>query len=117
MKAHLVQKDVRNADLTPFLDRAREAGVGLVCFGELATSGCLYEPRVVAALEDHLEMFRPYDFRVMVGLPLKTEDGLRNTYLYYYRGEHRQYHKINLFPPMNEPEIYRPGAEPGIWET
>jgi len=117
LKAHLVQKDIRNADLTPFLDRAREAGAGLICFGELATSGCLYEPREVEALEHHLERFRPYDLRIMVGLPMKTVDGLRNSYLYYHRGQYQQYHKINLFPPMNEPDTFSPGTEAGVWET
>ncbi|MCP4684646.1 MAG: hypothetical protein GY867_04270 [bacterium] len=117
MKAHLVQKETGNEDLGPFLDRAQEAGAGLVCFGELATSGCLYEPREVATLESHLERFRMYDLRIMVGLPLKTDEGLRNTYLYYHKGAHQLYHKINLFPPMNEPGIYAPGQHPGIWET
>jgi len=117
LKAHLVQKDVRNKDLTPFLERAREAGVELVCFGELATSGCLYEPRDVESLERYLKIFERYDFRIMAGLPLKVEQGLRNTYLYYHHGEYQQYYKTKLFPPMNEPDIYVPGSKPGVWKT
>lgn len=117
MKAHLVQKDIGNTDLTPFLERAREAGAGLVCFGELAASGCLYTRREVEPLATYLELFGKYDIRVMCGLPVKTEQGLRNTYLYHHRGKTQRYFKINLFGPMNEPDTYRAGSEPGVWET
>jgi predicted amidohydrolase len=117
LKTHLVQKDVRNADLAPILDRALEAGAGLVCFNELATSGCLYGPREVASLEDHLSLLRKYDLRMMVGLPLKTDEGLCNTYLYYHRGKFQLYLKTKLFPLMNEPETFLPGSKPGVWSA
>ena len=36
----------------------------------------------------------------------------------YYSGGHWQvYHKINLFEPMNEPKVYLPGDEPGVFDT
>lgn len=53
----------------------------------------------------------------MVGLPLKTDQGLRNTYLYYRKGEYQTYFKGKLFPPMNEPDTFVAGTSPGVWET
>ena len=117
MKAHIVQKDVNNRDLKPFLESAREAGTELLCFGELATSGCRYEASPVEPLDKWLELFRPYEFRIMVGLPLDRGARVTNTYLYYHKGECQFYDKINLFTPMNEDVIYRPGTTPGTFRT
>lgn len=123
MKVHVVQKDTNNGDLKPFLQSAGEAGADLVCFGELATSGALYEPREIDTLEDTLAQFEPYDFRIMTGLPLampavrSDNDKLHNIYMYYHRGEYQFYHKINLFPGMNETVVYQAGSEPGIFQT
>ena len=61
--------------------------------------------------------FAPYPFAVITGLPVSTEAGLRNSLLYYHRGECQFYYKINLFPGMNEPAVYKAGTEPGIWQT
>jgi len=117
MKLAIVQKSISKTDLRPYLDLARDMKAELVCFGELATTGCLYEPREVPPPETVLDLLAPYDFRAMVGLPYATENGLYNTYLYYHRGWSRMYHKINLFPPFNEPEIFTAGPVPGVWET
>jgi predicted amidohydrolase len=117
VKSLIVQKDITDLDLTRHLDAAVEKGAGLVCFGELATTGCLYTRREVPPLEEVLRSFEPYDLRIMVGLPLISAGHLRNSYLYYHRGAYETYHKINLFPPFGEPDLYQPGREPGLWET
>ena len=117
MKAHVIQKDTNNGDLSPFLKSAAEANVDLICFGELATSGALYTAREVDTLEDVLAQFEPFDFRIMIGLPLAMNGMLHNVYMYYHRGEYQFYHKINLFPGMNETEVYQAGREPGVFST
>jgi predicted amidohydrolase len=117
MKARLVQKDCNTVSLRPFLERAARDGVELLCFGELAASGCLYQTRETPPLEEVLEQLRPYDFRVMLGLPYDSPQGKRNAYVYAHRGEYQVYHKVNLFPAMNEDRVYRPGETPGIFET
>lgn len=117
MKVRLVQKHVSNSDLRSFLEDADRDTVDLICFGELATSGCLYEPRPVPSLEEVLSWFEPYDFRIMTGLPYHTKEGLRNAYMYYHRGAHKMYYKVNLFPPMNEPDVYVPGTDVPVWNT
>ncbi len=117
MKIHLVQKRIDNTNLTPFLEGAKAAGADLICFGEMATTGCIYEPREVESLDVVLDQLKPYDFAVMVGMPYITEQGAYNSYLYCHNGEHKLYHKINLFPPFGEPQLFLPGTEPGIWET
>ncbi len=117
MRVHLVQKSVSQTDLTPYLAEAQRAGADLVCFGELATTGCLYAPEELPDLKTSLRLFESCDLRVMVGLAYQQGDQRRNAYVYYYRGEYLLYHKINLFPPMNEPAIFVPGDKPGIWPT
>jgi omega-amidase len=117
VKVYLIQKDVNNRDLASFLDRASASGADVVCFGELATSGCLYEPREIEPLEHWLELFGKYDLHIMVGLPQQHGRSLVNTYIYYHAGEVQTYEKINLFPPMNENRVYRPGTEPGVFDT
>ena len=53
----------------------------------------------------------------MIGTAINNSDGLRNAYLYVRHGMVQVYNKINLFPGMNEPQVYQPGLEPGLWET
>jgi len=123
MKIHVVQKNINNSQIEPFLDDARAKNVDLICFGELATSGAVYEPREVESLDSLLTRLRPYDISIMIGLPLKTSDCMRNTYMYYdgknfNSGDKPQfYNKIKLFPDMNEPEVYKAGENPGLFET
>ncbi|UCC44252.1 MAG: hypothetical protein JSU65_14270 [Candidatus Zixiibacteriota bacterium] len=117
MKAHIVQKDCDNLDIRPFLDAARAAMADLICFPELATTGCLYESREVEPLDYWLDVFAEYGLRIMIGLPLNQEDSLTNSYLYYHRGGCQIYNKINLFDPMNEDKVYRRGDSPGLFRT
>ncbi len=117
MKAHIVQKAINNSKLEPFLQRAQVAGAKLICFGELAGTGCLYESREVPSLDHWIELFSEYDLHVMVGLPLAQEGKLYNSYLYFHRGTVQVYQKINLFTPMNETNVFTPGTKPGIFKT
>jgi predicted amidohydrolase len=117
MRVVIVQKDINETDLTPYLEYAETRKADLICFGELGTSGALYQSRPVESLDAVLSRFAAYDIAIMTGMPYQADKGLRNSYLYYHRGEHRFYHKINLFPGMNEPAVYRPGSEPGLWNT
>ena len=117
MKARLVQKDCNTASIRKFLDRAASDGIELLCLGELATSGCLYQSRETPPLEKVLAQLEPYDFRVMLGTPYDSPEGKRNAYVYWHKGTHQVYHKVNLFPGMNEDKVYQPGEDPGIFQT
>jgi omega-amidase len=113
----LIQKHITDRDLRPHLDAAADAGVDLVCFGELAATGCLYTPREAPTLEVYRQLCHKYQFGVMFGTALTTERGLENVYLYFRGSECRVYSKINLFPGMGEPDVYAPGSEPAVWDT
>jgi predicted amidohydrolase len=113
----LVQKDVANLNLEPFLESAVADGIALLCFGELAATGCLYTQREIPPLDEVLGKLGKYSLPVMLGLPYRDDVGLRNAYVFYDNGSVRYYHKVNLFSPMNEDNIYVPGEEVGIWET
>lgn len=117
MRTVIVQKSINETDLTPYLEYAETRRADLVCFGELGTSGALYQSRPVEPLGAVLSRFAAYDVAIMTGMPYQSDDGVRNSYLYYHRGEHSLYHKMNLFPGMNEPAVYRKGNEPGLWNT
>ena len=117
MRTIVVQKDINRTDLVPFLNAAREREADLVCFGELATSGCLTKADEVPPLPDLLTLLQGYPFRILTGIPLATPAGLYNTCLYCHGSDYRLYHKINLFPPFDEPDIFLPGREVGIWDT
>ena len=117
MKVHLVQKNITDTDYGRFLKRATDEGADLVCFGELAVSGCLYAPRAVTPFDEVISTLSKYPVRVIIGTPRQTEDGFFNSCVYYHEGGVQVYNKINLFPPMNEPLIYTPGRKPGVFET
>ena len=117
MRLLIVQKDTRETDLTPYLELAEARRVDLVCFGELALSGAMYERRKVEPFEKVLARFAPYDIAIMTGLAIPHGETVTNSYVYYHRGKHVVYDKINLFPGMNEPAVYRAGSAPGIWKT
>ena len=117
MKARLVQKDCNNPEIQGWIRQAELDGVDLICFSELATSGCLYQPRKIPALASVLALLEPFQTRIMLGLPYESAGGRRNAYVYYHRGEHQIYHKVNLIPLMNEPEVYVPGDVPGVFDT
>lgn len=117
MRLLIVQKDTRETDLTPYLELAESRRVDAVCFGELALSGAMYNRRPVESFEKVLAGFAPYEVAIMVGLPIAHGESVTNSYLYYHRGKHFVYDKINLFPGMNEPAVYRPGKSPAVWDT
>ncbi|MFQ5500474.1 MAG: carbon-nitrogen hydrolase family protein [Candidatus Zixiibacteriota bacterium] len=117
MKALLVQKNINDVDCEQYLKQAESRGAGLVAFGELATTGCLYQPREVDSLDKLLTTLSRYDVRVLIGVPYADGDCLRDSCLYYEKGNYQIYNKINLFEPMNEPSVYRRGDKPGLFET
>jgi predicted amidohydrolase len=117
MRALLVQKDINNKDYTGFLKEIEPGKTDIVCFGELATWGCMYTPRDVPQLDSFTDSFNGRGYPIMIGVPYKTPAGVYNTYMYYDNGEFQLYRKINLFPPMNEDNVYLPGTEPGLFET
>jgi len=117
MLVRLVQKDVGVTNLIPYIETAEADGVDLICFNELATTGCLYERREVVPLEAVLASFAPYDLRILTGVAYLSQDGLRNACVYYHQGFSQLYHKVNLFEPFNEHRVYTPGDETGIWQT
>ncbi len=117
MKLHVVQKLIVRTDITPYLDKAQAAGVDLVCFAELATTGCLYAPQEVEAVEVVADRFNDYNMHIMLGLPCVNDMGAYNSYMLWCQGEIDLYHKINLYPPFGEPDLYLPGKRPGVWRT
>lgn len=117
MKARLIQKSVLNQDPAPWLEAAEADAIELICFGELATSGCLYTATEVPPLAETVGLVKGYPMRTMIGVPYRDSSGYRNAYVYVHGDTEYRYHKVNLFPPMNETEVYAAGSEPGIWDT
>lgn len=113
----LVQKEINNRQYLSYLDDLKDLQPDIVFFSELCLSGCLYEggdPVDVSRVAVSLE---PYPFGVMLGLPRMDGDKLKNSYLYIKDGQWQSYDKINLFPPMNEENVYTPGTEVTLLET
>jgi len=117
MKLRLIQKDVTNLDFTDFLKAVPETATDIVCFPELATSGCLYNGGEVTPFDDILQDLSGYNFSIFIGMPCRRGRSLYNSYVYFRDGRHQRYDKINLFEPMNEPEVYVPGDRPGVIDT
>ncbi|HEX2896791.1 MAG TPA: nitrilase-related carbon-nitrogen hydrolase [candidate division Zixibacteria bacterium] len=117
MRALLVQKDINNRDYAGFLGKIGPDQTDLVCFGELATSGCMYTKYEVPKLESLVENFTGRAYAVMIGFPHTTSNWLYNAFLYFQDGKYQIYRKINLFPPMNEDKVFTPGNEPGLFDT
>lgn len=117
MRLHIVQKDINKFDHRVYIQEAQEKEADLVCFGELSTSGILYEPRPVAPIDAVMEGLKGSAPAVMLGLPHQDDNKLFNGYLFYENSRHQVYHKINLFCPMNEDKVYHAGTDPGIFET
>ena len=117
MKTLLVQSDINNRDYRSLLEQAAAKSPDLVCLGELATSGCLYEGGEPADLNQITAHLATFDFATMIGLPLSGKNAMRNSYLYHHRGTTSIYNKINLFEPMNEHVVFTPGTTPGLFET
>lgn len=117
MKLRFLQKDINNADWFGLLTKYDAPEVDLFCLGELATSGCLYQLRPFESLDNIIEKLAQFRSPLMLGLPRETESGRRNSFLYYENGRMQFYNKRNLFPPMNEDNVYMPGEKPGIFDT
>jgi predicted amidohydrolase len=117
MRVRIVQKNINNRSWTDFLSDQRSYKPDLVCFGELATSGCLYERQPVDGLEAVLQLLADSDAAVTIGFPHETGHGLFNAYMYYWRGEHQIYNKVNLFEPFNENQVYSAGKRIGMFDT
>lgn len=120
MKLRLIQKNINNSDYLSFLEGSANSGADIVCFGELAVSGCLYNgtsDREIEEVESITEKLAKYDFDTIIGLPIKSDDHLSNSYMYYSDRVSQVYNKINLFEPMNETKVFQAGTELTIFDT
>ncbi len=129
MHIRLIQKNVSQTDLTPYIEEAIADDVDLICFPELATTGCLYTVRPIESaqpiesvrpiekLSDQLEQFQKYPISILTGLPYYRENDLFNAALLHLQEADYLYHKVNLFEPMNEAKVYRAGNTTGIFRT
>ncbi|UCG61188.1 MAG: hypothetical protein JSV52_12805 [Candidatus Zixiibacteriota bacterium] len=113
----LVQKDINNRDMGKFLDDAATMNPDIICFPELATSGCLYKGGTGVDIDELIKSLSGFSFSIFVGFPREHGEQLYNSYMYFKDGDYKVYDKINLFPPMNEPDVYTPGEVPGLVET
>ena len=117
MRIRLIQKNINDLDYRRHLVAASENPPDLVCFGELATSGCLYRGGEVAPFEPILTELSQCSFATFIGIPRRREGRTYNSYA-FVDGENNQfYDKINLFEPMNEHEVYTAGSAPGVFDT
>jgi omega-amidase len=117
MRLVLVQKNINNLDYRKFLDGAIVQGPDMVCFPELTTSGCLYEGGQGVDFDQLVTTLSGYRFSVLVGFPREREGRLYNSCMYFKDGGYQIYDKINLFEPMNEPEVYTRGTAAGLIES
>ncbi len=117
MRLRVVQKDIRKTELGDYLADAVHADIDVVCFGEVAATGCLYTPRPVQPLEQIIAPWRNLPLGIMFGLARPVREGLRNSYLYVQGEQTQVYDKIHLFPPFHEDRVYVPGSEPGFFVT
>ena len=76
MKLHIVQKDIDNLDYLALLRAAASESPDLVCFGELATSGCLYQFREFPDFDSIKASLKAFECGIMIGLPRRAGDSL-----------------------------------------
>jgi len=117
MKLALVQKDCRDTDYRKWLTQAAALKPDLIVLGELATTGCMYQPRPFESFENVIAETGKMPGPVILGTPRRDGEHLRNTAVYIHGGDYQIYDKVNLFPPMNEPAVYTPGEKTGLFET
>lgn len=117
MKLALIQKDINNLNLKEMIDQAAKTNPDLVCAGELAFNSCVYQPRDLPPLSEFETTLKGYSFDIFSGVAITTEQRPFNSYVHYLGGIRHLYYKVNLFEPFNEPNVYQPGLDPGIWET
>jgi len=114
---YIVQKDINNLNHSAYLQEAVNSKADLICFGELSTTGILYDSKAVKSLDSLVSSFDEYPLGIMLGFPHQVDTKLYNGYLYYHQGMSQIYHKINLFYPMNEDGMYQSGKELGLFDT
>ncbi|MBD3333362.1 hypothetical protein GF356_10980 [candidate division GN15 bacterium] len=116
MKLALIQKSATDTECAAWLERV-ERPVDMVCFGELATTGALYEKVSVPDAVQSANQLARRQFGVVVGMPLETAEGLCNACVLVDGERQYWYSKVNLFEPFNEPSVYIPGDKPGMFDT
>lgn len=57
MLLHIVQKDINNLNHSQYLRNAVNSKADLICFGELSTTGVLYNPRETKKLDNLIDNF------------------------------------------------------------
>ena len=117
MQVVIVQKDICNLDYLASVRAAVSESVDLVCLGELATSGCLFQSNRFPDFDAVRQSLKAFDCGVLLGLPRRDGSSMRNSYLYSYGDSYQIYDKQNLFTPMSEDKIYQAGTRPGIFNT
>ncbi len=117
MKLVLVQKDCRDTDWRKWLRQAEALKPDLIVMGELATSGCLYQPKEFEKFESVISEVSRVSCPVIIGTPREIDGGLHNSAVYVDGDEVQVYDKVNLFEPMNEPNVYRPGRVTGMFDS
>ena len=118
MKLSIVQKEIQNSNFSEFLDHLSDSDTELVLFGELATTGCLYqglENREIESVEKIATQFQKYPFAVCLGLPRMDNNKLFNSYVYFDKSTYQIYDKVNLFEPMNETTHFTAGVKPVLF--
>ena len=117
MRVQLIQKNINRKNFIEYLKKAENSGADFACLGELSTSGCLYNGEEVLEFETILKQLSQIKIPVMFGFPYYRDNNLYNSYIYYESGAYQIYDKINLFEPMNEQKIYKPGKELKLFDT
>ncbi len=119
MKLCIVQKNINDTNYVEILDDLKEIGTDIVLFGELATTGCLYNGagnREIDSVQTLFEIFQDYPFAVMIGLPRVENGKIYNSYINFEKPGYQIYDKINLFEPMNETDYYTRGDNPVLFD-
>jgi len=116
MKILIIQKDI-NSDYLKYLREYDSGYYDLICFGEMATTGIIYEPKPVPLLDNVVKSLDDFSLGVLIGFPYRSGGNLFNGYMYFKDGKYQIYRKINLFAPMNEDMVYVPGEERGVFDT
>ncbi len=119
MKLSIVQKDIQNNDYYDFLEHLSDSDTDVVLFGELATTGCLYngmENRKIEPVETLSEKFQKYSFSILLGTPRIANNKLYNSYISFGKSDVQIYDKVNLFEPMNEVEHFTAGEKPVLFD-
>ena len=96
MRLQLIQKNTNNPDYLDFLKPDSLKNSDLICFGELAVSGCLYNGGEGYQLDEILAGLKDTAPAVMLGFPNRREGEIYNSYIFHDRGEFEIYDKINL---------------------